>query len=32
MVPYTTDYYTVGVNTTQEIEEGVWELVMLKYI
>ena len=28
-VPYTTDYYTVGVlNTTQEIEEGVWELVM----
>ena len=26
---YTTDYYTVGVaNTTQEIEEGVWTLVM----
>ena len=26
---YTTDYYTVGVaNTTQEIEEGVWELIM----
>ena len=26
---YTTDYYTVGVaNTTQEVEEGVWELVM----
>ena len=26
---YTTDYYTVGVaNTTQEIEEGVWTLLM----
>ena len=26
---YTTDFYTVGVaNTTQEIEEGVWTLVM----